>query len=270
MDLATIAGLVVGLGCVLLGLVLEGAKLTSFFSLSSGLIVLGGSAGAVFIGSAMSDMKRIPQLFISIIKPHRIDWHQAVKDMSALAVSARRDGLLSLESAVTNQKDDFIRCGLRLIVDGADSEILTQVLETRLEATEEEHKRGEKMFEQFGGYLPTLGIVGTVTGLIHVLGNLSEPEKLGHSIAVAFIATLYGISFANVVFLPCASKLKINAEEESRYYRMITTGLLAVQAGENPLVTEEKMRSYITEAPPAAAGGGAKKRGSHGGESAAA
>lgn len=266
MDIASIGGVVVAIGFLVAGLLLEGAKLTSFLSLSSGLIVLGGSAGAVMIGAAMGDIKRIPKLSMSIIKPHPIDWHQAVKDMSALAVSARREGLLSLESAVTNQKDDFIRCGLRLIVDGADSEILCQVLDTRLEAAEEEHKRGEKIFEQFGGYLPTLGIVGTVTGLIHVLGNLSEPEKLGHSIAVAFIATLYGIGFSNLVFLPFASKLKVNAEEESRYYRMITTGLLAVQAGENPLVTEEKMRSYITEAP--AASGGAKKRGAHGGESA--
>lgn len=267
MDLASVLGVVASLGFVVLGVLLEGGKLTSFLSLSAGLIVLGGSCGATAIGASVGDIKRVPKLLRSIFKPHAIDWHKAVKDMAALAVSARREGLLSLEGAVSRQKDDFIRCGLRLIVDGADSEILCQVLETRLEVTEEENRRGERMFEQIGGYLPTMGIVGTVTGLIHVLGNLAEPEKLGHSIAVAFVATLYGIAFANLVFLPCAAKLKVNGEEEARYYRMITTGLLAVQAGENPLVTEEKMRSYITVEPSASAAG-AKKKGAHGRESA--
>jgi chemotaxis protein MotA len=247
-DLASIIGLVLAFGCVAAGVLLEGGHLGSFVSLSSFCIVIGGSTGATVIGSAMGDVKRLPLLIVSVVKPAAREWEETVKEMVELAGMARRDGLLSLESYISVQKDDFIRAGLRLIVDGADSEVLHHVLETRLEAVEEEGKRAEKMFEQLGGFCPTLGIVGTVTGLIHVLGNLSEPDKLGESIAVAFIATLYGIGFANLVFLPCANKLKLRSETSLRYYRMIIAGLTAVQAGENPLATEEKMRSFITEA----------------------
>lgn len=247
MDLASLIGLVMSLGCVIVGVLLEGGHLGSFISASSFCIVIGGSLGATVIGSSLGDVKRLPGLIISVVKPAPRDWDGTVKEMVELATMARRDGLLALESSISAQPDDFVRAGLRLIVDGADSEVLHHVLETRLEAVEEEGKRAEKMFEQLGGFCPTLGIVGTVTGLVHVLGNLSEPEKLGGSIAVAFIATLYGIGFANLVFLPCANKLKLRSESTVRYYRMIIAGLTAVQAGENPLATEEKMRSFITE-----------------------
>ncbi len=255
MDIATLAGICMAFGGVVLGILIEGGHLGAFFSISSGLIVLGGSLGATTIGNTMSDLRAFPKRLMLVLKPPEHQWDDVVKDMVDLAVTARRDGLLSLESAISGMRDDFTRTGLRLIVDGADSEVLDYVLEARLEVLEHEGKQGEKFFEQLGGFCPTLGIVGTVTGLIHVLGNLSEPSKLGASIATAFVATLYGIAFANLLFLPCANKLKMQHELHMRYYRMISAALLAIQAGENPLVTEEKMRCYIGQHEQAASAG---------------
>jgi chemotaxis protein MotA len=162
-----------------------------------------------------------------------------------MADHARRQGLLSLEEMVRDVEDPLLRQGIELTVDGTDPEQIQEILEARILAKRADDKIGIKFFGDMGGYAPTLGIIGTVIGLIHVLGNLSSPEKLGHLIAGAFVATLWGVLSANAIWLPMASKLKRMSELESSQMEMVLEGVLAVQSGTNPRLVEQKLRSIL-------------------------
>jgi chemotaxis protein MotA len=170
--------------------------------------------------------------------------------MRELAVQARREGVLSLEERINQSHDEFIKAGLQLVVDGADSEVVRKILETKAIVMEARKRIGEKFFEAMGGYAPTMGIIGTVLGLVKVLGNLSEPEKLGEGIAAAFVATLYGIASANLIFLPLAAKIRANNAQEDLYYEMVQEGILSIHAGDNPVILEEKLKAFTEEKVP--------------------
>lgn len=245
MDRATLLGLLLAFGGVLVGILLEGGSLRAMVSLSSFFIVIVGSIGAMVLSFGIHDAMRFPRCIATLVRGKVHDWEGAIVRMVELATMARRNGVLALESQIKEEKDEFMRAGLRMMVDGADNDVLEDVLEARVEVHQHVGRQDEKLFEVLGGYMPTMGIVGTVTSLIHVLGNLSEPNKLGAGIAAAFTATLYGVGIANMAVLPVASKMRCLAEDEVAYYRMLQTGLVAVQSGDNPLWVEQKMRAHI-------------------------
>jgi chemotaxis protein MotA len=249
-DITVIAGIAVAWACVILCLVLEGNRLSAFVSLSSFLLVIGGSMGATMVGFKWQELLSISKSIVEVIRPPRIDFDAIVAEMRELAVQARREGVLSLEERINHQGDEFIKLGLQLVVDGADSEVVQKILETKALVMESSKKIGEKFFEAMGGYAPTLGIIGTVLGLVKVLGNLSEPEKLGEGIAAAFVATLYGISTANLIFLPLAARIRANNAQENLYYEMVQEGVLSIHAGDNPVMLEEKLKAFIEEKMP--------------------
>lgn len=242
--------------CVIIALILEGSNPASFISIGAFLLVVGGSTGATMIGFHMKDLLTIPKAAINTIKPVKVDYNVIIAQMKELAVQARRGGVLSLEEHIATQKDDYVKAGLQLVVDGADSEIIEKILETKASIAEHKLMVTAKFFDGMGGYCPTLGIIGTVLGLVKVLGNLTEPEKLGEGIAAAFVATLYGIGFANLIFLPLANKVKANVEAETLYFEMVQEAILSIHAGDNPIMLEEKLKAFLAGHEEKKAGGG--------------
>lgn len=244
MDLAVLIGIIMAWLCVIAALLMEGNSLKSFVSISSLILVVGGTMGTTLIGFSLKEGLSSFKAFVETLLPKKPQWEETITLFISLANLARREGILNLQNKIDEQKNELIKTGLQLIVDGADTEILTQVMETKTLILEKKNQFGEKFFETMGGFSPTLGIVGTVMGLVHVLGNLSEPEKLAEGIANAFIATFYGIAFANLIYLPVATKIKKNNEDKSLFCEMIMVGLRSIQEGDNPYLVEEKLRAF--------------------------
>lgn len=249
MDITTIFGILLGVVCIVAAYVLDGGHFLALFSLTAAMIVFGGTIGAVSVGLTMEELKNVPKLFsIAFKEQQKFDVAELIQRLSGIADRARREGLLSLEQELPDIEDTFLRQGLQLIIDGTDPELTRNMLETEMFAVEERHRAGIGVFEAAGGYAPTMGIIGTVMGLVHVLGNLTDPSKLGPSIAVAFLATLYGIASANLMWLPIAAKLKNRSNREKMVKEMVMEGILSIQAGENPTIIREKLLSFLTPA----------------------
>lgn len=245
MDLATIIGIVLGFGAVFGGAVLEGVHIGALISPTSALIVLGGTFGAVFISFPLEVViKGFKDVTIAIL-PSKVDHEAVVKDIISYATKARRNGLISLEQEAQNAKDPFIKKGISLVVDGIDPQKLRETLEADIMAYEDHQKHSAEFYEAAGGYAPTIGIIGAVLGLIHVMANLSDPKKLGAGIAAAFVATIYGLMVANIICLPIGSKIKIRMKAEVLRRVMILEGLIAIQNGENPHFIEQKLKAFV-------------------------
>jgi chemotaxis protein MotA len=245
MKAATAIGIVVALGTLALGATLEGTSVMALFNVPAFLIVFGGTFGATFAGSTMEHVKKIPALYKKAIKPDTPDPSAQLETLVGFAERARREGLLALDDEVAELEDEFTKKGLQLVVDGTDPELVREILENEIDGMAARHHAGTQSFEKAGGLAPTMGIIGTVMGLISVLQNLSDPGSLGPSISVAFIATLYGVGMANVVLLPVATKLKMLSAEEVELRTMTLEGILAIQAGDNPRVVADKLLSFI-------------------------
>jgi chemotaxis protein MotA len=246
MDLTTVIGLVVAWGAVLLSILLEGGHLSAFLNLPAALIVFGGTFGASVIGLPIRHAAGVAQILLRAFFGRHISQTQVIETLSNLIRRARRDGVLALESEAKNIDNEFLRTGLQLVIDGTSQELLRDILTTELDAMRSRHTTGQNVFSNLGGFAPTLGIIGTVMGLIHMLGKLDKPEDMGRSIASAFVATLYGVSIANLLFLPIANKLRANSEEELAAYEIAIEGILALQAGESPRIAATRMRSYLS------------------------
>jgi chemotaxis protein MotA len=245
MDLATLIGLALGFGAIVGGAALEGLHLKALIQPTAALIVLGGTFGAAFVSfpfpTVMKAFKDIPRVFLmSKEKPEQI-----IKDMINYAAKARRNGLISLEQEAQSIKDPFTKKGISLVVDGIDPQKLREAMEIEIESFEEHEKGTAEFFEAAGGYAPTIGIIGAVLGLIHVMSNLSDSSKLGAGIAVAFVATIYGLMTANLVCLPFGTKIKHRIKDELLRRQMVVEGLIAIQNGENPHFIEQKLKSFI-------------------------
>jgi chemotaxis protein MotA len=241
-------GWAVAIGGLLLGAMMEGAPIMAVLNPSAMMIVLGGTLGVTIVGTSMDRIKAIPKLYMKILGPEGYNLRARVSELVGFAEKARRDGLLALDDELGTVEDDFMRRGLQLVVDGTDPEIVADVLDSEVEAMGRRHAAGAQPFEKAGGFAPTMGIIGTVFGLVHVLENLDSPETLGPAISAAFIATLLGVGIANVVFLPAANRLKQLSAEE-REFRMLTIeGILGIQAGDNPRVLADKLLTFV---PPA-------------------
>lgn len=245
MDLSTLIGLVTGLGFLVAGYLVEGGTIGALFQVSAALIVFGGTIGAVVTSFPLQDLKKVPQWFKLAFTAKSFGITEAYETLIRFAEKARREGLLSLEQELETVDDRFTKQGMQLVIDGTDPEITREILESNISVMEQRHKIGISVFEAAGGYAPTMGIIGTVMGLVHVLGNLSDPTSLSGSIASAFLATLYGISSANLVWLPIATKLKQKDKAEVGAMEMVLDGILSIQAGENPSILKEKLKTHL-------------------------
>ncbi|AKU93019.1 flagellar motor protein [Vulgatibacter incomptus] len=244
MDITSILGLVVAIGFILLGQILEGGHPSSIMQLTAAIIVFGGTLGAVMVAFPTRDFMRGVKMLRMAFVETRSDLAALVAQIGELAAVARREGVLALESRVASLEDPFLRKAVQYVVDGVDPSVARESLEAEIDSVYAEQVIGAKVYESAGGFAPTVGILGAVLGLIHVMENLSDPSKLGGGIAVAFVATVYGVGAANILFLPIANKLKRKVSLEKERKLLITEGILGIQEGLNPRVLEEKLRSY--------------------------
>jgi chemotaxis protein MotA len=248
MDLATLLGLVVGWASVGMGAILKGGKPEYYVSVPSFLLVFGGTVGATMVSYSLKQMLDLPRVTLHAFLHRPVDVLGTMNRLIRFADRARREGLLSLEGEIQERDDPFLAKGVRLVVDGTDSAVVREILDTEVELMEERHRVGESIYTTMAGFSPTLGIIGTVISLVNMMMKLDDPSKLGHMLAAAFIATLYGVALANLVFLPLANKLRARSQEEVLLRQVVIEGVLAIQAGENPRVIEEKLRAFL---PPA-------------------
>lgn len=246
MDIVTIISLVISFAALLIAFIFEGGILGALLQPTAALIVFGGTFGAIGVSFPGAVLKKIPKVIQKAFSKKVIDRQEIINTFEALSVTVRRDGLLALEHEMeVNSYDEFIKTGVRLIIDSADEDILRQILETRIINMENRHEKGIAVFEAAGGFAPTMGVLGTVMGLINVLGNLSDPGELGAKIATAFIATLYGVGSANLLWLPIANKLKELNDDEVMAKTMIFEGLLLLRSGCNPAFMREQLKGYL-------------------------
>lgn len=246
MDITTLLGISLGLLCIVLGQVLEGGHLGSMFQVTAAIIVLGGTAGAVItqfpVRELMQGLRQSRRIFLN--EPS--DMSKLVKNILELSRRSRREGLLALENEAARSGDPFLVKGLTALVDGSDVRALRSMLDNIADQEEQSQDPGPRLLEAAGGYAPTIGILGAVLGLIHVMENLSDPSKLGAGIAVAFVATVYGVGSANLIFLPLAQKLRMKMRREMVRKAMITEGVCGIQEGLNPQMLEKRLQSFIT------------------------
>jgi chemotaxis protein MotA len=251
MKAATAIGIAAGVFSLLLASMMEGTQPMAFFNISALIIVLGGTGAATLASVGIDTVKNVPKLYKLAFGPPELDVRGRVALVVSIAEQARREGLLALDAQLAEIEDDFTRKGLQLVVDGTDPELVREILEAELDGMAGRHAAGASAFEKAGGYAPTMGIIGTVMGLVHVLQNLSAPSTLGPAISTAFIATLLGVGSANVIFLPVASRLRALSAAELELRTLTLDGILAVQAGDNPRVVGDKLGSFV---PPALRG----------------
>jgi chemotaxis protein MotA len=248
MDLATIIGLVLAWGAFFGSVIMEGGSLTQFMNPSALILVLGGTLGATIASFPLDQIMDLPKIVKNAFQHGEQDIGATIKQLVSFAERARREGLLALEDEAREIDDEFLKKGVQLAVDGTDPELVRVILETEIAYLGERHEVGANIFATMGGFAPTLGVIGTVAGLVHMLANLSDPGSMGPSIASAFIATLLGVSTANLIFLPISNKLKLRSKHELLTREVMMEGILSIQAGDNPRIVEEKLKSYLAPA----------------------
>ena len=246
------AATAIGIGIACLGLLagasMEGTPMGSLFNVPALLIIMGGLLGVSIASVGFEEMKKVPVLYKKAFSAEKPDLRAQVESLVSYAERARRDGLLALEEELDAIDDPYTRKGLQLVVDGTEPELVGEILDAEIEGMRGRHKAGIKTFEAAAGFAPTMGIIGTVMGLISVLQKLDQPETLGPAISGAFIATLLGVGAANLVLLPVALRLKQISDGEAEARALVLEGILAVQSGDNPRVVQEKLMSFV---PPA-------------------
>ena len=252
MDFATLGGLIVGLVILVVVMIMDGGSPAELFAVPQAiLLIIGGSLAATTITLPISAVVKFPTYIMKAVMSTHFAEKEAIEILAKMADKARREGLLALEEESKKIKDPFLQNGIMLVVDGVDPNQVRTILSTQVEHMHERHRQGYGLFAQAGGFAPTFGIIGTVMGLISVLKQLDDPAKLAESIASAFLATLWGLLMANLIYLPLSAKLKGRSEEEAAYKTMLMEGILSIQAGENPRVLREKLVAFL---PPKEAG----------------
>jgi len=245
MKAATAIGIGAGVFALLFASMMEGTQPMAFFNIPALIIVLVGTGAATLSSCGMETMKKIPSLYKLAFGPPELDMRGRVELIVSLAEQARREGLLALDAQLSEIDDEFTRKGLQLVVDGTDPELVREILDAEIDGMSTRHAAGATAFEKAGGFAPTMGIIGTVMGLVHVLQNLSNPSMLGPAISTAFIATLLGVGAANVIFLPVGARLRALSSAEAELRILTLEGILAVQAGDNPRVVGDKLSSFL-------------------------
>lgn len=247
MDISTLLGLVLGIAVIGLGLFSSGdvSVYLGKDSIMSMVIVLGGALGAVFVAYPKAKSLKVFQIILSTIQEPKLDYVDAIRTLVSFSEKARREGLLSLEGDIAELKDPFMQKGIQLIVDGTDPDLLKSMMEIEIDLLDSDLTINGKMLESAGAYAPAFGMLGTVMGLIAMLQALNNPDALGPAMAVALITTFFGSLFANVVFLPMGEKLSMRKDVFVMHRQMILEGILSIQAGDNPRLLEEKLKTFL-------------------------
>jgi len=246
MDPGTLAGIGIAVLCIFGSMVMEGGNPGALIAPPAMILVLGGTFGVAMASGLMKDATGAGGNMAKALKAKPEPPDDTIAQMVEFAERARREGLLALEEVTKSVEDPFLRKGIELAVDGTDPEELREILENDIASFRAEQKSGAKFFENMGGFAPTLGIIGTVIGLVHVLQNLSDPGKLGPLIASAFVATLWGVMSANVFWLPIANRLKRVAEIEIHHRELLIEGIISIQAGANPRIVQQRLLSHLS------------------------
>lgn len=246
-DISTPLGLLIAIGLILVGNAMEGGHLSSVIQPTAAMIVFGGTIGAVLVTYPMPVFMQGVKAVSRLIGNPGHDPRALLDEIIRYAQKARKEGIIALEKEVVNASDPFLRRALMMAVDGVDSKTIQETLELELTQMDEHGEQAAKVYESAGGYAPTIGILGAVLGLIHVMSNLSDVGKVGAGIAVAFVATIYGVGSANIFFLPAAGKLKIKHKHDMALREMMMYGTLAIQEGQNPKIIEEKLAAFLTD-----------------------
>ncbi len=245
MDILSIIGVILAFAAIIGGNALEGGHIDSLVNGPAMVIVTGGTIGAILLQTPVSVFVHAIRVAGSVFIPPKLDMNLAIENMVTWGNIARREGLLGLEEIAENEPDLFVRKGMQLLVDGSEPEVIRDILEVEMDSREQHDMQAAKVFEAMGGYSPTIGIIGAVMGLIHVMQNLADPAKLGSGIATAFVATIYGVGLANLFLLPFGNKLKSLALKKSHYRDMIIEGIVSIAEGENPRHIESKLQGYL-------------------------
>lgn len=245
MDVLSIVGIALAFFAVVGGNFLEGGDVSALVNVPAALLVFGGTVGAGLLQMPLAGLRRAAEMLRWVFVPPRQAFGEGVKCVVRWATTARREGLLGLEAVAELEPDPFARKGLQLLVDGNEPDAIRSVLESESGLREQRDVDAAKFYESMGGYAPTIGIIGAVVGLIHVMGNLEDPARVGPGIAVAFVATIYGVALANLFFLPIASKLRSCVREAAQYREMIIEGIIAIADGDNPRAIEMRLNGYL-------------------------
>lgn len=247
MDILSVIGIVVGFSAIIGGNSMAGGELTSLVNLHAFVIVVGGTLGATLLQFPPKVFFRGLSISIWIVKPVKLQMNKQIEKIVHWSTIARKEGLLGLEAVIDGEKDGFAKKGLQLLVDGNEPAVIRDCLEVELSTKEHLDMQAAKVFDAMGGFSPTIGIIGAVIGLIHVMQNLAKPELLGAGIATAFVATIYGVGLANLLFIPVANKLKAHIFCESQAKEMIIEGISSIAEGENPRNIELKLSGFLLE-----------------------
>lgn len=245
MDPLFLGGLVLALLAVIVATLMDGNSFGALIGPSSLVLVLFGSLGGALMGSRMKELSVLPKAMIIAVKGPVPDPDATVTQLASLAEVVRREGMLALESKMEDIEDDFLGRGLQLLIDGQDADQIAEVLQIDIAALDERHQRTIGFFKSMGGYAPTVGMLGTVIGLVNMLGNLSDPAQLGIGMALALLTTLYGVAFANLVFLPFATRLDKLNDVELSFRDLTLDGILCLQAGLSPRLLVERLETYL-------------------------
>jgi chemotaxis protein MotA len=245
MDWGSLAGIGIALLGILLGQAIEGGHAGSLIQPAAFIIVLSGTLGAVLLQSKSKNFMLGLSMLKEVFSPPVDDRQELAKRINAWSIRSRKDGIFMLENFMDKEKDVYIRKGLRLLIDGTPPEKIREICAIDLYFYEMEQRNGAKIWDAAGGYAPTIGILGAVLGLIHVMENLSDPGKLGSGIAVAFVATIYGVGLANLIFLPIANKLKSNIQHEVMRREMLLNAWVSIASGDHPRIVEERLFAYM-------------------------
>ncbi len=248
MDVLALLGVLLAFGAVVGGNFLEGGHLGALLDLPAAVIVIGGTLGAVILQTPYVRLRRAVTLTSWILRPPRLALEATIRKMTDWSKRSRKEGLLGLENVLEREADAFTRKGLELLIDGSDPHHIRRALETDLKARTEADLAAAQVYRSMGGYSPTIGIIGAVLGLIQVMGNLADPSQLGQGIATAFVATIYGVGLANLLFLPVADRLRVLALKQSDALVLVMEGLLAIAEGEHPRAIEMRLEGYLEAA----------------------
>jgi chemotaxis protein MotA len=246
LDIGSVVGLTVGILAILGGQALEGGSVKSILQSTAALIVLGGTFGACMLQFPLAVAVASFKAVIRVFREPKANNREVIKEIIRLANKARKEGVISLESDAEKIADPFLKKALTMAMDGVEPKVLRETMELEIENLEEETEQPIKFWQAAGGYSPTIGILGAVLGLIHVMENLTDPSKLGGGIAVAFVATVYGVGLANLVYLPMAGKLKLKSRAHLVAKEIMLVGVISILEGENPRLIDDKLRSFLS------------------------
>ncbi|MCX7856648.1 MAG: flagellar motor protein [Deltaproteobacteria bacterium] len=245
MDVTTVLGLLIGIGAVIVSFLLEGGRVSSLFQLPAVILVVFGTFGAATITASFRQLMSLPAILKVAFFDKKLNPQELIETIFNLAQKTRKTGLLSLESDLERIRDPFLKKALQLAIDGFDTNKIREILDIEISYIEERHRQGAIFFQKLGGFSPTLGIMGTVLGLIHALSSMENTSNMASAIASAFIATLWGVAMANLIYLPISDKLKAKHQEEALHLELIKEGIISLAVGENPRVIKMKLLSFL-------------------------